>query len=286
MKKISLILIVILLFLFGCTKEDFLWDLPRENPYDGQINDTSGYQVPNRDAPKVNTGSVSNTTESTSSVSGDITSLGSSQISSYGHCWSLNQMPTINDAITNLGSINSTGIFSSSLIGLTPNTTYRVRAYATNSYGTSYGNQVMLTTQAILCDFINCESLIGFNHDGYGPSTLANWSVGTGYVGNGFVCPNAAGGFVEFTKNFTNNVKMTLWIQSWDPGFWQNLRPKISIDGIIIQTSVIAGNDNADWIQLKSNNTLFQGQHTIKIEFPQQGTFRTYYIDEIEFWCQ
>ena len=137
MKKILILLFVLTTIITGCNKEDFYWNLPRQNPYDGQINDTSGYQVPNKDAPKVNTGSIGNTTESTSSVSGDITSVGSSEISSYGHCWSVNQMPTINDAITNLGSINSTGIFSSSLTNLSPNTTYYVRAYATNSYGTS-----------------------------------------------------------------------------------------------------------------------------------------------------
>ena len=141
-----ILLFVLTTIISGCNKEDIYWNLPRQNPYDGQINDTSGYQVPKKDAPKVNTGPVGNTTASTSSVSGDITSVGSSEISSYGHCWSVNQMPTINDAITNLGSINSTGIFSSNLSGLSPNTTYFVRAYATNTYGTSYGNQISFTT--------------------------------------------------------------------------------------------------------------------------------------------
>ena len=103
MKKNSIILIVLIAILVGCDKEDFNWNLSRENPYDGQINDSSGYQVPNKDAPNVNTGAVGNTTESTSSLSGDITFVGSSEISSFGHCWSINQMPTVNDSITNLG---------------------------------------------------------------------------------------------------------------------------------------------------------------------------------------
>jgi hypothetical protein len=158
--RISLILIVFITILLGCNKEDFMWDLPRENPYDGQITDssgyqvptvgqitdTSGYEVPNKDAPKVTTGSATNISDSTSSVSGDINFVGSSEISSYGHCWSVNPMPTMADAITNLGTKNSTGIFSSYLSNLSQNTTYYVRAYATNSFGTSYGNQINFNT--------------------------------------------------------------------------------------------------------------------------------------------
>ena len=132
----------------GCNKEDFTWNLPRENPYDGQITNTSGYEVPNKDAPKVTTGSEANISDSTSSVSGDINFVGSSEISSYGHCWSINPMPTMADAITNLGTKNSTGIFSSYLSNLSQNTTYYVRAYATNSFGTSYGNQVSFKKDA------------------------------------------------------------------------------------------------------------------------------------------
>jgi len=41
---------------------------------------------------------------------------------------------------------SGTGTFTSSLTGLTPNTTYYVRAYATNSVGTAYGNEVSFTT--------------------------------------------------------------------------------------------------------------------------------------------
>jgi hypothetical protein len=148
MKKLFVILSVLTTIFMGCDKEDFLWNLPRNNPYDGQINDTSGYQVPNKDAPKLTTGSASNITETTSTVSGDITSVGSSEISTYGHCWSINQMPSISDNKTNLGATNSSVTFTSNLTNLSPNTPYYVRAFATNSYGTSYGNQVSFTTTA------------------------------------------------------------------------------------------------------------------------------------------
>jgi len=288
MNKISLILIFFITILLGCNKEDFMWNLPRNNPYDGQIKDTSGYQVPNRDAPKVNTGSVGNLAESTSSVSGNITSVGSSEISSYGHCWSVNQMPTINDVITNLGSINLTGIFSSSLTGLSPNTTYYVRAYATNSYGTSYGNQVSFKTKATLCGYYNCESLAGFTTyvDKISPSSSAAWSIGSGYNGNGFALTQSCyGGYIEFSINLSNATKMTFWTKSINPGY-SNRTPEVTVDGIISNTTMIDGSASyTNWMQLETQNIL-PGNHTIRINFTRVSTYYSYYIDEIEIWCQ
>ena len=53
-------------------------------------------------------------------------------------------MPTIADSHTTDGT--GTGTFTSSITGLTPNTTYYVRAYATNSVGTAYGEELSFTT--------------------------------------------------------------------------------------------------------------------------------------------
>ncbi len=75
---------------------------------------------------------------------GNITSENGSPIISRGVCWATVQNPTILDSKTNNGS--GTGTFSSSLIDLTPGTTYYLRAYATNSAGTAYGNQVTFRT--------------------------------------------------------------------------------------------------------------------------------------------
>jgi uncharacterized protein (TIGR02145 family) len=84
----------------------------------------------------------------TSAISGgDITSDGGASITARGVCWSTSENPTISNSKT----INGTGIgsFTSSLSGLSPGTTYYVRAYATNSVGTGYGNAVSFTTQPI-----------------------------------------------------------------------------------------------------------------------------------------
>jgi hypothetical protein len=75
---------------------------------------------------------------------GDISSDGGSNISSKGVCWNINPNPTIANSKTNDGT--GAASFSSTLTGLDSLTTYYVRAYATNSTGTSYGNEVSFKT--------------------------------------------------------------------------------------------------------------------------------------------
>jgi hypothetical protein len=75
---------------------------------------------------------------------GNITSDGGSFVTARGVCWSTSINPTTADPHTIDGS--GTGTFVSSITGLTPNTLYHVRAYATNSVGTAYGNDVTFTT--------------------------------------------------------------------------------------------------------------------------------------------
>ncbi len=85
--------------------------------------------------------------ESTNAVSGgNITSDGGLSVTARGVCWGISQNPTISDNISQDG--DSTGIFTSSITGLTQGTTYYVRAYATNSLGTSYGAMVSFKTLA------------------------------------------------------------------------------------------------------------------------------------------
>lgn len=91
------------------------------------------------------TTSVVTSIETTTAISGGIISSdGLSNVSSRGICWSTTANPTIADSKTSDGT--GTGTFTSNLTGLLPNTTYYVRAYATNSVGTAYGNQVSFST--------------------------------------------------------------------------------------------------------------------------------------------
>lgn len=94
--------------------------------------------------PIVTTGAISDITETTAVGGGDVTFDGNTTVNARGICWNTSGDPTIDDNIVFSG--NGTGTFISNLTSLSPNTTYYVRAFATNSVGTSYGEQVIFTT--------------------------------------------------------------------------------------------------------------------------------------------
>lgn len=89
--------------------------------------------------PTVTTASVSGVTLSTAECGGEVVSDGNDPVTARGVCWSLSADPTVADSHTTDGS--GEGSFTSSLTGLSNNQTYHVRAYATNSRGTSYGSE-------------------------------------------------------------------------------------------------------------------------------------------------
>ena len=75
---------------------------------------------------------------------GNITDDGGQPVFSRGVCWSTSPNPTTANSKTIDGS--GIGTFVSNITGLTGNTTYYVRAYATSSVGTAYGNEIGFTT--------------------------------------------------------------------------------------------------------------------------------------------
>jgi len=105
-----------------------------------------------KEAPKVvptlTTLAATNITSTTASIGGTISSDGNVSVTSRGVCWSTNQNPTIIDSKTSDGI--GIGTFTSSITGLSPGRTYYVKAYAINTVGTAYGNEVTITTTSIL----------------------------------------------------------------------------------------------------------------------------------------
>jgi len=95
--------------------------------------------------PIVITSSISSITDSTAISGGEITYDGGASVTARGVCWSTLHDPTIADDTTNNG--DDIGTFISALTDLLPNTDYYVRAYATNSSGTGYGDEVEFTTE-------------------------------------------------------------------------------------------------------------------------------------------
>lgn len=91
-------------------------------------------------APTVTTTAITSITRLTSSSGGNVTADGGSTVTDRGVCWNTSGTPTTSDSKTSDSS--GTGVFTSSITGLRPGTTYYVRAYATNSVGTSYGSEL------------------------------------------------------------------------------------------------------------------------------------------------
>ena len=92
----------------------------------------------------LNTLPISNITTNTATTGGELLSDGNTIITAKGVCWSLTNSPTIDDNFSN--NYDSTTTFESIIEGLSPNTEYFVRAFATNEFGTYYGNELIIFT--------------------------------------------------------------------------------------------------------------------------------------------
>ncbi len=94
--------------------------------------------------PDVTTTAVTSITQTTAISGGTVTSDGGGTVTEHGVCWSLSPNPTTSDFKTADGS--GTGVFTSNLTMLSAGTLYYLKAYATNSAGTAYGDQLSFTT--------------------------------------------------------------------------------------------------------------------------------------------
>jgi uncharacterized protein (TIGR02145 family) len=128
------------------------------------------FTITPKGVPVITTISVSSITTSSSISGGNVTDNGGSNVNSRGVIWSTNPNPTIVlPTKTSNGSGNDT--FASNLTLLLSNTTYYVKAYATNSTGTGYGNEISFTTKAL---FTNGNSLTDICGNTYPTIILGN----------------------------------------------------------------------------------------------------------------
>jgi len=98
--------------------------------------------------PTVTTADFTATSGTSAKGGGSVTIDGGATVTARGVCYSTQHNPTISNSMTSDG--DGMGDFTSSLSGLSGTTTYYVRAYATNSAGTGYGNEVTFTTPEAL----------------------------------------------------------------------------------------------------------------------------------------
>ena len=94
--------------------------------------------------PTVKTTAASSVTETSAVTGGNVTSDGNASVTERGVVYAMTQNPTT--ANTKVASGSGTGSFVCNLSGLQPNTKYYVRAYAINSKGTAYGEEITFIT--------------------------------------------------------------------------------------------------------------------------------------------
>ncbi len=126
------------------------------------------------DLPTVTTTAVTAITKTSAVSGGNVTYDGGGTISARGLCWSMDADPDLTDNVIAGGT--GTGSFVSNLTGLTVNTSYHVRAYATNSKGTVYGSDIQFKTLADITKFWVVGSYNGWNN-----SDAAEYIISTAY---------------------------------------------------------------------------------------------------------
>jgi hypothetical protein len=98
--------------------------------------------------PTITTNTIDSITNISARAGGNISLNGGTQVTSRGVVWSTSTNPSI-ALTTKTNNGTGTGAFTSNITGLSAGTTYYVRAYATNSVGTAYGNERTFTTSAL-----------------------------------------------------------------------------------------------------------------------------------------
>ncbi len=151
---------------------------------------------------------------------------GGSNITSRGIVWDVNPNPTISLSTKIINGSSGNSNFSEFINVLNFNSTYYVRAFATNSVGTSYSNQIVFTTAPSSPVFYNYTG--NFSTSCVLPSKLKNIQVnlmsdgGSPIYSKGFLCST--------NSNFTNNVG----VFTLDP---QNIMSSLTILGSLTSLS-------------------------------------------------
>lgn len=110
-------------------------------------------------APTLTTTPATNITYNSAVSGGNITSTGGAPIDDKGVCWSITTGPVATGSHASSGA--GSGTYTSNITGLNPGITYYIRAYAKNSAGTSYGNQLNFTTNSVTAPTLTTNSVSG-----------------------------------------------------------------------------------------------------------------------------
>ncbi|MGA3014950.1 MAG: right-handed parallel beta-helix repeat-containing protein, partial [Bacteroidales bacterium] len=128
----------------GITADKFGDLRPQGITYDIGVYEASGITT----YPTVTSDTATIITQTSAESGGDVTSIGGTAVTARGACWNTTPNPIATGNHTSDGT--GLGLFVSNITGLTSGILYHVRAYATNSSGTSYGNDDTFTTLTLL----------------------------------------------------------------------------------------------------------------------------------------
>jgi hypothetical protein len=225
MKYTYLILIILSLLANSCQKEGCTNPLASNFDINAQAENGTCYYLDEVKLPKITTTPLIYSNTRTASCGGEINNKGGGEILEMGICWSTNFGPTIEDHFR-LNKIN-TYKFTANLIDLSLSQTYYVRAYARNSKGISYGNQLSFTTADYITGSIttldvidisatSATSGISFYSSSSYPSTPDRgicWSTNSNPTrDDNFSLVTASGSvFGEFPVQLTNLSATTLY---------------------------------------------------------------------------
>jgi gliding motility-associated-like protein len=111
-------------------------------------------------APTVTTAAVTGISTTSATIGGEVTADGNAVVTNRGMVYSLSNTSPIIGGTNVTQDVNGSGIstYSKTIAGLAPGTTYYVRAYATNSAGTSYGTVQTFTTQTIVVSLVEADA--------------------------------------------------------------------------------------------------------------------------------
>jgi uncharacterized protein (TIGR02145 family) len=116
--------------------------------------------------PSVVTGQVSNLKTDSAAVTGYVLDEGGAVVTIKGIVYGVAENPSLENNLSSVSMGAGMGEFTAVLSGLTPATAYFARAYAVNSVGTSYGEQIKFTTlQAIYPPTVITAQITGINHN-------------------------------------------------------------------------------------------------------------------------
>ncbi len=147
----------------------------------------------------VTTAAVLSITATSAVSGGNVTSDGGYTVTARGVCWGTSANPTISGNHTTDGS--GTGTFTSNITGLSANTQYHVRSYATNSVGTFYGDDLTFTT---LCGVSSIPLSENFNSATMPSCWTQQASVGASSSWSVSSTANAGGTSYEMKSSYQN----------------------------------------------------------------------------------